>query len=122
MLCTSLILVLKKSNAESALLLKAICVVALGGVSVMALSPVVEYMYELSESIELGISVSVIGVLLKALSIALVSYICASVCRDCGEGNVAYFVELGGKIEILLLSLQLIGELVSVAREILEMV
>ena len=46
--------------------------------------------------------------LLKALGIAFLTETAASVCRDSGEGTLAGWVEMAGKLEILLLSFPLI--------------
>ena len=117
-----LILIVKKNGADIAILIKVAAGILLGGVSILALSPIIEYMYELSGEIDEIVPISVIGVLLKALCVAFICQICASVCRDCGEGNIAYYVELGGKVEILLLSLELIENLVGTTQKILDFV
>ena len=46
--------------------------------------------------------------LLKALGIAFLTETAASVCRDSGEPSLAGWVEMAGKLEILLLSFPLI--------------
>ena len=46
--------------------------------------------------------------LLKALGIAFLTETAASVCRDSGESSLAGWVEMAGKLEILLLSFPLI--------------
>jgi stage III sporulation protein AD len=122
LLSVFLILIVKKSGADIAVLIKIAAAVLLGGASILAISPIIEYMYELSGEIDLIVPISVVGVLVKVLCVAFICQICASICRDCGEGNIAYYVELGGKVEILLLSLDLIGNLVDTTREILEFV
>ncbi len=48
------------------------------------------------------------GILLKSLGVAFLSEVAASVCRDSGEGALAGWVEMAGRVEILLLSLPLI--------------
>ena len=122
LLAVFLMLIIKKNGADIALLIKVAAAVLLGGASILALSPIIEYMYELSGEIGATVPISVVGVLLKALCVAFICQICASICRDCGEGNIAYYVELGGKVEILILSLELIDNLVGTTREILEFV
>lgn len=59
--------------------------------------------------------------LLKALAIALLTEISASICRECGEGALASGVELCGKVEIMLLSLPLISKILEMSKEILMM-
>ena len=115
------ILILKKSGSDSVPLLKIAAVILLCGTCVMAFSPIIEYMRSLSDAVGSLLSVSAISVLLKALCVAFLTYICASVCRECGEGGIAYFVELAGKGEIILLSLELIGEIFKVAEKILDL-
>ena len=48
------------------------------------------------------------GLLLRALGIAFITETAASICRDSGEGTLAGWVELAGKLEILILSFPLI--------------
>ena len=122
LLSVFLIIIIKKNGTDIALLIKIAAVVLLGGASILAISPIIEYMYELSGEIDAIVSISVVSVLIKALCVAFICQICSSICRDCGEGSIAYYVELGGKIEILLLSLELIGELIATTREILDFV
>lgn len=48
------------------------------------------------------------SILLKALGVAFLTETAASVCRDSGEASLAVWVEMAGKLEILLLSFPLI--------------
>ncbi len=57
--------------------------------------------------------------LLKALGISAITQITADVCREAGEGTVAGQVELIGKLEIVLLSLPLAAQLLTMARGLL---
>ena len=120
-LCVIFILILKKSGSDSVPLLKIAAIILLCGVCIVAIAPVIEYMQSLSDSVGTVSSISVMSVLLKATCIAFLSYLCASVCRECGEGGIAYFVELAGKGEIILLSLELIGEIFDMTEKILDM-
>ncbi|MGM9658504.1 MAG: SpoIIIAC/SpoIIIAD family protein [Eubacteriales bacterium] len=58
-------------------------------------------------------------VLIKSLGVAVCCQITADICRDCGEGAAASKVELAGKIGILLLTLPLIKQILSLAGEML---
>lgn len=60
-------------------------------------------------------------ILLKALAVALLSEISASICRECGEGALASGVEMCGKVEIMLLSLPLISKILEMSKEIIMM-
>ena len=57
--------------------------------------------------------------LYKALGIGLVSQFTSEICRDAGEGVLAERVEFLAKVEIVLLSLPLIGQILSLAGQIL---
>lgn len=47
-------------------------------------------------------------ILLKSLGIAFLTETAASICRDSGESGLAVWVEMAGKLEILLLAFPLI--------------
>lgn len=121
-LCVFIIIILKKESPDSAVTMRMAAGVILAMSCVLAMTPIIEYVSELGESLELGEGFSdAVGVLLKVLGISILTHICATVCRDSGEGNIAYYVELGGKIEIMLLSLPLLRELTDTALELLKM-
>lgn len=49
--------------------------------------------------------------LLGALGIAVLTGVCADICRECREATVASYVELAGRLEILLLCVPLIRDI-----------
>lgn len=55
------------------------------------------------------------GALLRALGIAYLTSIAADICRAAGETSIVSYIETAGKLEIIALSLPLIGELLSLA-------
>ena len=57
-------------------------------------------------------------IMIKALGIALLTHVTASICRDCGEGSVASGVEFAGKLEILFLCLPIIVKILGYAASI----
>ena len=83
-----------------------------------AASPLISVLRELGAASSLS---SYVTVLLKALSVAILTQGASGICRECGEGGMADAVELAGKAEILLLSLPLMQELFSAAKELLEL-
>ena len=109
-----LALVLRKWGAEQALLLRAVAGVTLALLCLGALSPLVEYIREIGEIGGGGLDFAV-TLMLRVLSVAMVTHICATICRDCGEGALASYVELGGKVEILILSLPAVKKVVELA-------
>ena len=59
-------------------------------------------------------------VMLRALGIALLTRICADVCKETGQTSVASGVELAGKLTLLTLCLPMIGEIIGYAARILQ--
>lgn len=59
------------------------------------------------------------GILLSAIGIAVLTQTVSEICRDCKEGAVAGYVELAGRLEILLLCLPLIAEILGVVEGLL---
>lgn len=59
------------------------------------------------------------SVLLSAIGIAILTQTVGEICRDCKESSVAGYVELAGRLEILLLCLPLLGEILGVVEELL---
>ena len=61
------------------------------------------------------------SLMLKALGIALLSKLCADVCRDCGESTLAGGIEGVGRMAIFSLCLPIISEIIEYAARTLEM-
>lgn len=116
------IMIIRKQSPDTAITLRLVATVALAAVCIFAIEPIVEYVRELSDTLgnteKIGVACEV---LLKALGISILTHVTATVCRDSGEGSIAYYVELGGKIEILLLSLPLIREMIDTTLTLMEM-
>ena len=83
-------------------------------------APIIEYIQTLSSIVGSALPSEVVGVMLKTVCVAMLCHICATVCRDLGETSIASYIELGGKIEMLLLALPLLEEVVNTVKKILE--
>ena len=57
--------------------------------------------------------------LLGALGIAVLTGICADICRECRETSIASYVEIAGRLEILLLCVPLIRDILASVSELL---
>lgn len=57
--------------------------------------------------------------MLKALGVALLSKLCADICRDCGENTLASGVEGVGRVAIFSLTLPVISEIIEYASRML---
>ena len=66
------------------------------------------------------ISLEYMEIILKTLAIAYMTQISAEICRECGENSIAFGIETVGKIEIVILSIPLINNIISISRELLE--
>ena len=114
------LLILRAQRPEWAPLLRmAVTVVALG-LTLSLASTVLGYVTELANATG-GLDQEGWPILLKALGVAFLTEIAASVCRDSGETGLATWVETAGKLEVLLLSFPLIKTVLDTVTEILRM-
>lgn len=118
LLCAFCGMMLRKMNGELAPLLR-VC----GGVLIFGalIGTFTEILGTLEGSFLSSETVTYANLMKRALGIAIITKICADVCRDTGENAIGGCVELGGKLIILSLCLPLVGELSGYARELLEM-
>lgn len=112
------ITVIRKWNADFLPLLRLCLAVILSAIVLSLSAPLVSYLKALTESA--GIA-GYAEFLFKALAVAILTQVCAELCRESGESGVASGVELAGKVEILLISLPLINEILATAKELLSM-
>jgi stage III sporulation protein AD len=103
----AVLLLLKPYKPEWAVFIRLAVTVLAAGLILVPAGTVIAYVRELSEGAGTPDG-ETWSILLKALGIAFLTETAASVCRDSGEGGMAGWVELAGKLEILLLSFPLI--------------
>ena len=108
-----LISLLRKWGADVASLLKLCAGIALAAVCVGAITPIVGFVSEIASGN--GEILEAAEFMLRVLAVALIVQVSANACRDCGESTLASYIELGGKVEIVLLSLPLIKEIITVS-------
>ena len=114
------LLILRTQRPEWAPLLRmAVTVVALG-LTLSLVATVLGYVTELANATG-GLDQEGWPILLKALGVAFLTEIAASVCRDSGETGLATWVETAGKLEVLLLSFPLIKTVLDTVTDILRM-
>jgi len=78
--------------------------------------PVVDYLYELTDSSNISEYFSVI---MKVLGISFIVQIGADICRDFGETSLASKIEFAGKAVILAAVLPLLRSVISMSIEML---
>lgn len=100
---------------------KICAVVLLFGFFLFELSSGIDALKEIFFSIDnlAPIVKDVIGVMLKALGIALIGKLCSDVCRECGENGIAQGVEAVAGVVIFSLSLPILAKILEFAAEIL---
>lgn len=117
LICVVAVVVIKQLKSDFAIPVRlASSLILLGGVLAVGI-PLFEYIKRLVSGSALS---EYSGILMKAFGIAILTHITAEICRDCGEGSAASYVELAGKIEIMLLSLPLVMSVLETAAEILK--
>lgn len=110
--------IVKQWKSDFLPLLRIGITVTLGTALLLAATPLIERFRLLGE----GSGHGAYGeILFKALGIAILTQICADVCRESGENSLAGGVEMTGRIEILLLSLPLMEEVLTVAGNLLSL-
>lgn len=113
----AVLLILKEWRAALLPLARIALVLVFGFALLKSASPALLYLKELAQ-ID---GIATYGTLLfKALGIAVLTQICAQMCRECGEGGIAVGVEAVGKTELLLLCIPLFEEILSFAQELLQ--
>ena len=110
---TALVL-LRQWKPEWAVFLRlAVTVVSLGVILTLLVGSF-SYLRELTAGLG-GDPTGMWEILLKALGIAFLTETAAAICRDSGEGGLAGWVEMAGKLELLLLSFPLIRTVLDTA-------
>jgi stage III sporulation protein AD len=115
-----MILLIKKWGGDLAVMLKIASGITLAAICFGAMSPIISYVRELSALDTTGGLSESAEFLLRVLAVAVVTHFCATVCRDCGEASLGSYVELGGKTEIIILSLPLLRKIIDLAVGLLE--
>lgn len=104
--CLLPVMVLRKKSPEQALLL-VLAIVAVVLARVLALAaPLLEQLRTLFD--QAGVDSSHVSILLRTVAAALVTRLCADLCRDGGSQALGTVVELAGAAAALLIALPLL--------------
>ena len=112
-----LVLLLKSQSPGVASLLPSFSVIIITLSVLSALTPILSFVLELSENI--GNGKDIIGILIKALGVALLTQIISDICKENGSSTLASTVEQAGNVAILLASVPLMRSLINEIAEIL---
>ena len=119
LVCLVVLLVLRQLKPEWGAFVRMAAAVAAAGFILTALSGVLALVEDLSSISGEALPADTWGILLRALGVAFLTEIAASICRDSGEGGLAGWVEMAGRVEILLLSFPLIRTVLSTVSDLL---
>ena len=119
LVCLVVLLVLRQIRPEWGTLVRLAAAVVAAGFILTMVSSVLSLVEELSSISEGAMPSDTWGILLKALGVAFLSEVAASVCRDSGESGLAGWVEMAGRVEILLLSFPLIRTVLDTVSDLL---
>ena len=114
-LCVVAILLVKSVRGE-ALPLQWTGMIVLFGATLLMWQPVLSWVGELCEVSGVGEKTQL---LLKGLGVSVLTQLCADLCKQSGEAQLASSVEGAGKAELLLLCLPLMRDLAESARQLL---
>lgn len=115
LLCAVAILLIK-STGGTILPLQWTGSAMLTGAALLMLAPLLAWVSDLCQAAGLGERAAL---LFKGLGVALLTQLCADLCRQSGEGQLASGVELAGKAELLLLCLSPLKQLFELASQLL---
>lgn len=106
----------KQEKDISVLLTMAVCCMT-AMIAVSYLETVLDFLWEL-ESVG-NIQNGFLGILLKAVGIALIAEVAGMICSDAGNGSLGKTLQMLGSVVILYLSIPIYNALLTLIREIL---
>ncbi|MEM1483829.1 SpoIIIAC/SpoIIIAD family protein [Oscillospiraceae bacterium PP1C4] len=104
--------VLKTKSPEYSLMLSLVTGVLIIGMIIAAATPLFERISALLAAT--GAKAEYVQILFKALGLCFITQIACDACRDLGENAIASKVETAGKISVLLISLPLFEQVLSI--------
>lgn len=112
-----LVLVVRRTSPELALLLSLAACLALAFVLLQLLTPVLTFLETLRETA--GLNEAVLAPLLKTVAIGLIAKIAAAVCADAGQTSIGGFVELCGSVCALYTALPLLNAVLDLLQSLM---
>ncbi len=109
LIAAMLITLFRKWGSDFSTLLKVSAGAIVAAACVSGIAPIVEYVRDLGEA---SLPWETVEGMLRVLAVAMVTHICATICRDCGEATLGGYLEFGGKVEIIVLTLPMIKDIV----------
>lgn len=117
LLATSMIIIVKQTRPEIAMLISIITVAFIFLFSIDKVGQVIELITSLSD--RAGLSREFLSIILKIVGIAYITEFGANICKDIGESAIASKVQFAGKCVILIFGINIIGNFVDTLTQIL---
>ena len=117
-ICTVASVIIKQCRPEYAFLVRLASTVGICAAAVSVALPIITYVRSIFDG-GLIEEFAYVNNVLKALGVAVLTQICADICRDLGAGRAAAGVELIGRIEILLLCIPMFEAVIVTVTEVL---
>lgn len=117
LLATVMILIIRQTRPELAVMVSCITVVILFLFSIDKVGQVIELLNRLAESS--GMPSEFLSIILKIIGIAYITEFGANICKDVGESAIASKVQFAGKMIIIVLGVSIIGNFVDTLLKIL---
>lgn len=114
---TSMIIIVKQTRPEIAMLISLITVVVIFLFSLDKVGQVIDLIRSLSD--RAGLTRDFLNIILKIIGIAYITEFGASICKDIGESAIALKVQFAGKCVILIFGISIIGNFVDTLVSIL---
>lgn len=109
-----LVTLIRKSNAELALLLTIAACVLMAITAVRLIEPVISF-FEKLQTLS-GLEDELLAPLLKSVGIGIVTQLCAAFCKDAGENAIAQLIELCGGGLAIYVALPLLEAVIDMIR------
>ena len=118
LLCVAFLVVTKELKGGYPWAVRAVGVILIGSLLIINIDGIKN---ELDTFFRLGNSSEYITIMLKCLGISFLVKICSDICKDCGEGSLAFGIESAGKICVVYMCIPLISDILGYAEQILSM-
>lgn len=118
LIACALIVLIRQTRPDIALLLAAVCGVVMCAYAVTLALPVIEKIREYASLA--GTDSELVGAIIKSVGVCFIAQTGADLCRDAGQTSLATRVESFGKLTVLGLSLPLFGRLLELTFGILK--
>lgn len=105
-----------KTGREYGIMISTAAAVIITSLTVLALSPLVEFINDLYEKI--GADREYINILYKSVGICFLTGLAAGICRDSGENALALNVEAAGRVTLAVMALPLFEKIAEIAAEL----